>query len=54
MVSEEKEDVMHKREIVMADGKRKLYFFTFDEDDEADDSSRKAGADDKAKENSNE
>jgi len=29
MTEEVTEDVMHKREAIMEDGKRKLYYFTF-------------------------
>jgi len=32
MADEDNEDVMHKRETIMADGHRKLCFFTFGDD----------------------
>ena len=51
MAEQENEDVMHKREILMEDGKRKLYFFTFG--DEAAETAKSDDAGD-AKEAGNE
>ncbi|MDR3710799.1 MAG: hypothetical protein P4L33_21070 [Capsulimonadaceae bacterium] len=52
MANAEKEDVMHKRETIMADGRRKMYYFTFDE--QADEADEKSGNGTAAKEDSSE